>query len=257
MSTEKESKINQLLRLQPTGVVLLSSWLSQNGYSPELQKRYRKSNWLQSIGTGAMKRTGDNITYEGAVSALQTQMASEIHPGGKTALSMQGKAHYLELSTQKVTLFGYAEEKLPAWFKNYEWKVNVNYHNSSFLPKELGLTEIENKTFKLKISSPARALMECLYLVPKHQELLECFEIMEGLNNLRPKQVQTLLEQCNSVKVKRLFLYLAEKAGHDWVNYLDIAKIDLGKGKRSVIRGGVFVPKYQITVNKELAQSNE
>lgn len=42
------------------------------------------------------------------------------------------------------------------------------------------------------------------------------FELMEGLNNLRPNQVQDLLEKCESVKVKRLFLYLAEKAGHEW-----------------------------------------
>jgi hypothetical protein len=54
------------------------------------------------------------------------------------------------------------------------------------------------------------------------------------------------------VKVTRLFMYLAEKAGHTWVQYLDLKKVDFGSGKRSVVRNGVYVPKYQLTVPKEL-----
>lgn len=77
---------------------------------------------------------------------------------------------------------------------------------------------------------------------------------MEGLNNLRPSQVQALLEQCNSVKVKRLFLYLAEKSDHEWVHHLQLEKINLGKGKRSVVKGGAYNSKYQITVERELEE---
>ena len=96
--------------------------------------------------------------------------------------------------------------------------------------------------------------MECLYLAPEEQELMECYELMEGLTNLRPQQVQGLLEVCSSVKVKRLFLYFAEKAKHSWLEYLDLSKIDLGKGKRSIVNNGVFVPKYGITLPKELVE---
>ena len=99
--------------------------------------------------------------------------------------------------------------------------------------------------------------MECLYLVPNKQSLLECYEIMEGLNNLRPPHVQALLEQCSSVKVKRLFLYLAEKSGHAWVKHIQLDKIELGKGKRSIVKGGVYNPEYQITVDKELGLEDE
>lgn len=67
----------------------------------------------------------------------------------------------------------------------------------------------------------------------------------------RPQTVQELLEQCTSVKVKRLFLYLAEKAGHEWAKYLDLSKVDLGKGKRALVKGGEYVTKYQMTVPKE------
>jgi hypothetical protein len=96
-------------------------------------------------------------------------------------------------------------------------------------------------------------MLECLFLSPKHQELIECYELMEGLNNLRPNLVQNLLEGCTSVKVKRLFLYLAEKANHSWVKYLNMDKIDLGSGKRSIVKNGTYNSKYRISVPKELA----
>lgn len=249
---EKEQKINHLLNSQPPGVVYLSSWLTENGFSTQLLNRYRNSNWIHSIGTGAWIRVGDKPTYQGALSALQGQTRLNIHPGGKTALSLLGKAHYLELSTKQITLFGGSDERLPAWFSKYNWGVNVNYFSSSFLPPKIGLQTLEQGAFNLLVSNPTRALMECLYLTPKRQELIECYEIMEGLNNLRPKQVQELLGACTSIKVKRLFLYMAEKARHDWFKYMDLEKIDLGKGKRSLANNGVYISRYRITVPKTL-----
>ena len=42
MSTQNGTKVNNLLQSHPPGVVLLSSWLSQQGYSLDLQKRYAR-----------------------------------------------------------------------------------------------------------------------------------------------------------------------------------------------------------------------
>jgi hypothetical protein len=114
MTTENGTKINQLLHSQPPGIVLQSFWLAQQGYSNELQKHYRKSNWLKSIGTGAMIRAGDQIGYEGAIYALQKQNTFTVHPGGRTALSLLGKAHYLDLAAKRIVVFGDKNEKLPA-----------------------------------------------------------------------------------------------------------------------------------------------
>lgn len=252
MSTDTGSKINQLISAYPQGVVLLSAWLRKQGYSLDLLKRYKESQWLESIGFGALKRYGDKIGYEGALFALQAQSGLSIHPGGKTALSLLGKSHYLELSAKKAVLFGAKNEKLPAWFKKYEWGIKIEFHALKFLPPEAGLVELDLKSFSIKVSGAARALMECLYLAPKKQDLLECYELMEGLNNLRPDHVQKLLEQCNSVKVKRLFLYMAEKAGHGWLEQLDLKRVDLGSGKRSIVENGVYDSKYQITIPKIL-----
>ena len=120
------------------------------------------------------------------------------------------------------------------------------------LPKELGIKSQELKTFSINISEPERAILECLYLAPNHIDLVECYQIMEGLVNLRPKTLQELLEQCSSVKVKRTFFYMAKRAGHQWLQLLDREKIDLGKGKRSLVKGGVLDPEFQITLPKEL-----
>ncbi len=253
MSIEKQTKINKLLTTIPAGIVLQSFWLTAHGYPPALQQRYRKSNWLQSLGNGAMYRTGEKATYEGAVYALQNQSHLSIHPGGRTALAYLGKAHYLELSARKAILFGGDKERIPKWLASHNWEVAIEYHPTNFLPEQLGLELYDLKNFSINISGAARAMMECLYLAPEKQELMECLQIMEGLNNLRPNLVQELLEQCNSIKVKRLFLYLAEKVGHTWLKYVRMDKIDLGCGKRSITPNGVYINKYQITVPKEVA----
>jgi len=257
MSTDNRSKLNHLLSMQPLGVVLTSAWLTEQGYSLDLQKRYKRSQWYDSIGTGALIRHSDHVDYLGGIYALQNQLGLSLHPAAKTALSMQGKAHYLELAPKAVQLFGSRGDNLPKWFKKRDWGVSISCKLTSFLPPFLGLIEIEHKGFKVKISSPARAIMECLYLAPKSQPLLEVFELMEGLNNLRPTSVQNLLENCTSVKVKRLFLYLAEKTDHKWLSYVSMDKVDLGSGKRAIVNDGVYVSKYQITVPKELGTIHE
>ena len=252
MSTENRTKINQLLHSQPYGAVFASSWLTSQGYSPELQKRYKNSNWLVSIGTGAVKRSGDEVRIDGGLYALQQQLKLSVHIGGPSALSRLGRSQYLELDTNQIHIFGSAEENLPKWFKEYEWGLLVNYHASNFLPPTLGMTELNSGNLSLMVSSPIRAILECLYLAPSEISYIECYELLEGMSNVRPATVQQLLETCTSVKVKRMFLFLAEKAGHSWVKHLIKEKINLGTGKRSLVKAGVYVSAYQITVPKEL-----
>lgn len=252
MSTKKGFKINQLLQSQPSGVVFLSSWLVKHGYSHDLLRKYKNSNWLTSLGSGAMIRTGEEVGYEGAIYALQEQSELSVHLGGRTALTLLGRAHYLDFNVKKIFLFCKSGSKLPRWFLDYDWGCKIEQINTSFLPSDIELSSIEQKTFSLKISNPERAILECLYLTPKIHSFLECYELMEGLNNLRPNHVQTLLEQCSSVKVKRLFLYMSEKANHNWFNYIKTDKIDLGSGKRALLNDGIYIAKYNITVPKEL-----
>jgi len=252
MSSYKELKINQLLQEIHPDTIILASWLHAKGYSYELQRKYKESGWLESVGTAALKRRGDEVDLFGAVYALQKQAGKNIHIGGPSSLVLQGFAHYIKMNEKAVFLFSDIGFKIPSWLKNSSWKDKPVIIKRNFLPENLGLMDFQVKTFSIKISNPARAIMECLERTPDHFDLDETYRMMENLSTLKPADVQMLLEHCTSVKVKRLFLYLADKAGHGWVKYLKPDRINLGKGKRMIVKSGVYVPKYQITVPQSL-----
>ena len=83
---------------------------------------------------------------------------------------------------------------------------------------------------------------------------MDTYYVMEMLTTLRPKLLQQLLESCTSIKVKRLFLYMAEKAGHSWFKVVDVSTISLGSGQRVLANGGKYISKYNITIPHELAE---
>ncbi len=253
MNGLKGSKINKLLKVWPAGTVAISRWLQSQGIYPQLVQRYQKSSWVDRIGDGAFIRSGDKVGWEGALFAVQEQLELPVHVGGKTALQMLGFGHFLPLGEKlPVFLFGAPGKKLPLWFETFRSGINLRYLMADlFSEKErLGLTKKGVGAFEITLSSPERAIMELLYLVPQEESFEEASLLMEGLNTLRPKLVQTFLEKCRSIKVKRLFLYLAEKHNLPWVKKLDIARVNLGKGKRSLVKGGHFDQKYQISVPK-------
>jgi len=250
----KQSKINRLIQSIPKGLVLLSPWLVSEGYPYELQQRYRNGGWLKSIGRGAMLKSGDSLALSGAITALQIQENRNIHIGGRSALELLGLAHYLQIHSAEITLFGDNKSSLPLWFTNNQWDRKTKiYSVSLFKDSETGLTNYQDGELTMKISNAVGAMMECLSLCPNHFPLTEAYELMEGLATLRPDQTQALLEQCKSVKVKRLFLYFAEKVGHKWFKYINTNAIDMGSGIRSLYREGAFVSKYQLILPKELA----
>jgi hypothetical protein len=157
-------------------------------------------------------------------------------------------------------LFGAPTEKLPAWFRAHNWGVNIVYVTTNLFPAEgdLGFTELSVRDLALRVSSRERAILEFLYLAPEREAFDEAKLLMERLTTLRPSVLQSLLENCNSVKTKRLFLSLAESSRHAWVGKLDLARIDLGKGKRVLIknaRGGRLDAKYQIVLPVSLEDS--
>ena len=250
-----KTKINSLIQSLPRGSVLLPSWLLSQGYSYELQQSYRKSNWLKSIGKGAMIKSCDPLVLTGALSALQNVENLNIHVGGRSALELQGVAHYLQINNPEITLFVNGRAKIPFWFANNNWNTKTKlYRLSLFNNETLGMTDFQERELSMKISDSARAIMECLALSPENFPLSESFELMAGLSSLRPAKVQELLENCKSVKTKRLFLFFAEKANHNWFKYLKISKIDLGVGNRSLVDSGVLVSKYKLVLPSELVQ---
>ena len=248
------SKISKIMQEIPKSLVLSSSWLVSKGYSYELQQRYRKSGWLKSIGKGAMLKSGDTLLLSGALAALQSQANVNIHIGGRSALELNGIAHYLQLTSPEITLFTHSKTKLPVWFTNNKWDADYKlFKTSLFNDNSVGLVDYQDAGIDIKMSSSGRAMIECLSLCPNGFSLTEAYELMEGLSTLRPKQIQELLEECKSIKTKRLFLYFAERTGHSWFKYIDKAKINLGSGNRSIVSNGVLIPEYQLVLPKELS----
>jgi hypothetical protein len=252
MNTSMPTKINLLLQKVPRGGLFLSSWMYKNGISRELQRHYKDSQWLMSIGTGVMVRTGEVPTIYGALVSLNEQGDKHCSIGAMSALELQGLAHYIPMGKQTVVLISSKEERLPEWFLKRDWGVYLRHYTTACFSPELGINFVLQEGFSVPVSSPARAFMECLHLTPKYYNLADLYYNMEMLATLLPDQVQLLLEDCKSIKVKRLFLYMAEKAGHTWLKYLDLSKISLGIGKRAIVKNGVYNKRYQITIPKEL-----
>ena len=254
MNRHNGSKINYLLKNWPKNTVAVYDWLDEQGIYRQLAGQYAKSGWIERIGQGAFKRSGDVVDWSGGVYTLQKQLKMSVHPAGKTALQIQGNAHYIpaNLKQTKIVLFGSKNEKLPAWFKKYRWDDDVRYTMTDVFGQELslGFTTYNTGSFEIKISSPERAALELCYQVPIRESFDELEQIMSGLATLRPKVVQELLEKCGSIKAKRLFMYLAEKHSHAWVNKVNLEKVDFGTGKRALTNNGHYDNKYKIVVPK-------
>ena len=104
----------------------------------------------------------------------------------------------------------------------------------------------------LTLSRPERAFLEMLDELPDHESFHQADMIMQGAVNFSPRQLQKLLVDCSSVKVKRLFMFFADRYKHAWLKRLDKTKIDLGKGKRVLAKGGRLDPEYLITVPEDI-----
>ena len=46
---------------------------------------------------------------------------------------------------------------------------------------------------------------------------------------------------------------MAYKANHQWLDYVDQTRIELGTGDRILVKGGVYISKFKISIPKEMA----
>jgi len=254
MTTNMNSYLKTLYKFLQNGTIVTSDWLKNNGISNDLIVYYLRSGWLESVGQGAYKKPDNVVEWPSAINALQFQNNVNVHVGGLSALELQGFGHFLRLKRNNLYLFSSQNVKLPKWFSNYDWNLKISHKRTSLFVQETAIREFDTSNVTIKISSPERAIMECLYLAPSEIDLTECYQIFEGLVNLMPKLIQELLLNCNSVKVKRLFLYMAEKTNHQWYQFLKTDTIDIGKGNRMLVKNGVYISKYLISIPKELAE---
>jgi hypothetical protein len=252
MTASVSGKLKSLLESALPRSVVTSAMLKELGISNGLAREYAKNGWLLRIGVGAFRRAHEQVTWQAGLHALQSQLKYPVTLGAMSALAADGSAHYLRFARETIFLFSASNVSLPAWFKNYDWAADICHTQTKLLPHDLGIRDKTLDGFTLRASSPERAILECLHLAPKTIDLDECFQVMGGLLNLRPTLMQELLQACNSIKVKRLFLFMADKANLPVMKHLDQTAIELGSGNRSIVRDGAYDSRYQLVLPKGL-----
>lgn len=252
-----------------------AAWMSRHGYSTSLRSQYVTAGWLEQPARQVYRRKRGSLSWEQVVISLQTLLNQKLVVGGRTALEVQGFSHYLSHETREVHLYGV--KRPPAWLGKLPLSVKFVFHSRERLFSTTAGAESDTghrptRTnpakdstaadlvtlpwgqwgWQLTLSSAERAILELLDELPSRESFEQVDALMEGLVNLRPKLLSALLARCQSVKVKRLFFFFADRHRHAWLARIDRPAVDLGKGKRLLVRGGVLDSRYHITVPKEL-----
>lgn len=247
MPTQRRDILKNLLLAIPDNGIVCASHLCKDGLSHDNLKQYVQHGYLDSLGRGAYCKHDQHPNLASALHALAFQLNLLVHLGGRTALSRQGLLHFLPHSEEAATIYARHNTRLPAWFKRFfNGQFLCRYTN--FLPKDLAIETKHLDNFSVSSSMPERAILEYLLDVPASHPLNEAYQIMEMMTNARPDILQSLLEHCSSIKVKRLFLLLAEDLHYAWYDDLDQSKIDLGSGCRIIDKGGTYQSKWNVVV---------
>ena len=285
MVAPRNKKLNRLQSILPEGLVVDSAWLEAQGYKRSLRVKYTANGWLVPVATGVFRRPVAGLghaldqpyelTWELVVISLQNLMQVPTVVGGRTALELQGFAHYLPTAPRREVHL-YSAAPLPSWLDtvpvNVEWKRHSADRLFEGAGRQLSHLAANLKTgalvsadplhghpdvaalsygvsrWPLTVSTPERAALELVDEVPAHETFEQADAVLSGLRTLSPRRLQKLLEDCRSIRTKRLFLWFAERHNHAWVKHLDRARINLGRGKRSLVAGGRLDPTYNITV---------
>jgi len=255
-NTEKNKPDNRRLEeVLPDGLVVNRKWLQVKGYERSTIDYYIRSGKLENVGRGVYRRPGPPLKWEHIIYSLQ-ELGYMLHIGGQSALDLQGYAHYLAIGREGkvVTLFG--KDKLPAWVN----KISDIIQFAAFPQKtfaKLPENSLTTHTFghwdwELKISTVELALFELLSRVKDESDFSVADKYFESATILRPELVNALLHASTHIQTKRLFLWFADKHAHQWNRNIDRNKIDLGNGKRVIIKGGTLDKTYNITVPREM-----
>lgn len=258
---QNERKLNSLEKTLPQGLLVDAAWMERHGYSTSLRSQYVSAGWLVQPVRGTFKRPLGNLNWQNVVVSLQKLLGSDLVVGGRTALEAQGFSHYLS-SNGPSTIHLYGAKPAPGWLSKLPLKERFRVHRSQTLFGTFATTNGSRAgTFRevpgpsewpFKVSTPERALLELLDELPRHESFHQVDMLVEGLRNLSPRRLQTLLGDCKSIKVKRLFFWFAERHQHAWLKHIDQTKVNLGTGKRMLVKGGRLDPRYLITVPEDL-----
>jgi hypothetical protein len=252
MSIHFNGKLQNLLQSWLPGVVASSSWLTEIGISRQLARTYKVNGWIVPFGYGAFSKPQDKIEWYGGLHTLQSQLRLNVHLGGKTALELQGVAHYLPMGRQNIDLLLSPDTRIPKWFLHHQWPEQVRATENSTLPEKIEIHDISMGNFSIQVSSRERAALELLSLTPRLYSFEEARIIMESLGTLRADVLTKLLSVCTSEKTKRLILYFGEMQNHAWRWKIDERKCEIGSSLLKIVSSnGKYNSKYNLFLPQE------
>ena len=250
------SKINQVLLDWKTGDIHGIKWLKDKGLSRRHAYHYVQVGIFQELGPAVLSKSGDEVEWRGIIRFLREEERLPIHVSKKTALELHGHAHYLQLGEKEsVEVTSFQKMSFPKWIQTLNYPYRFVFRKSSLLTDEYFLTKHSENGFQIIISSRELAILELIDSIDLSYSLETVENYMNALTTLRPDVMQKLLENCRSIKAKRVFLYLADKLNLPFFNKLDLNKISLGSGKRMIVKRGELNKTYQITVDREYGEN--
>lgn len=273
---QKLGKLNRLQHLLPDGLLADAQWLTAQGYSRQLRGRYVEGGWLERLGRGLFRRPSTSpVHWQQVVASLQTLLGRNVAVGGRTALELQGYAHYPSPRGPRAVHLHGDDGPLPSWLRTLDGPRFVHRNTRRLFPSRPtaqameeyraaapdrpGLAPSDDLAWRrldfaygVVMSTPERAVLELLDELPSRESFHEADVLMSALVNLRPGRMSRLLSDCRSIKVKRLFLWFADRHEHQWFDRLDLGSVDLGRGKRMLVRGGKLDSKYRITMPEDI-----
>jgi len=250
------SKLNLMLLKWKNGDIHGLKWLRASEIDQRLAYSYYEDGYLLKVGPGVFARKGDEVNPYGVINFLQEELKLNLHISGRTALELHGHSHYVALGLKpRIYLTSYNGKAFPTWIKKLEKNFEFVFKKSSLLSGEGFLKTHNENDFELKISCRELAALELIETLDLSGSLETAENYIQSLLTLRTEVVQKVLEECHSIKVKRVFLYLAEKLGLPWFKVLNTEKINLGTGKRVIVKSGELNKKYLITVDRNYGEN--
>lgn len=273
------SKLVLLSREVPDHLVLTRKWLLQQGFTDDDLAGYVRSGYLSRVGRAlyAKPQAGrawlatEERPIDTGPAAWQMALASSqlterlpLAVAGYSALQIHNLTHF-HCTLPAGNLWVTGPKRLPSWMsqmRDVNWKLlsasklfNVEGHRPALQWGGVEAGGHDNSLYGIMVSTPERALLEWASQLRTEDDWRHYYEVMEGVATLRPKTLLELLSACKSVKAKRILLWMGKQLASSWYRAIkrDIPAIDLGKGKRQLIPGGMLDKGYQITVVREIS----
>lgn len=226
LNPNDQNLIQRLISL-PRGRPVNTRTLKSLGISPPLASYYVRAGWLTRLGRGAFALKGDTLHLSPSVAFLAWSF-SNLHVGGRTALSWRGVHHNLA-AREKLVLWGSKKGPLPPWFVE---RFPAEYVTRQLFDPQMeagyAVSHLPGEQNGAAVSEPERALLEMLDAVGVSQEVDEAKKIMAGLRSVRVEVLGHLLVHCRRVKVVRLCVQWADELRLPWA--MDAAELPGSKG---------------------------